>query len=346
MSMAASGLTKAQADELYVNSTGTDQLNGSIVIIGDEQVNGIAKFNNVPMLNNNLSKNDIINPLHLTNKDYVDGRINDSVILSPTSWSFGMSSYTYQINNDYILETPYLGNNTTKQLVNSQFSKVFYINWPSQITEGGITKLNLKHGCWCDYTHSISMVNCVDMTGATGITNYNNEISRVKRSTPFTNADLDGTSKTDLASVAKGNSAFRTATGRVFLGIQNSASCTYFAYAFPSIYGSSNSQNPSILSHSYTPLNNLSGAVTMDYYVLMVQYVNNNKLKITMGFPPVANSPTNSLYFISEIAASFNILTSNPCDETHSTTTINATLGPNNDHQSKATNGGAYLSMS
>jgi hypothetical protein len=220
-------LTKAQADLLYINSSGSDQLNGNIIIVGTEEIKGVALFDSVPALNSNLSKTDIINPLHLVNKDYVDNqqsttistqlnvsnsmtanfdtsvkfkyvpevqselsstilndtqltskkyvddKINNSVILSPNCWSFGMGSFSYQIPNtaDYLLEVPNLGTSTTKTLVAAQYSKSVYINWPININENGLAKYNLKHGCWCDFSHSINMCNGVD---STNVTNYGN----------------------------------------------------------------------------------------------------------------------------------------------------------------------------
>jgi hypothetical protein len=87
-------LTRSEADALYINSSGSDTINGSLIITGNQIITGAASFEQVPQLLTNLQ---ITDDKQLTSKNYVDNTISQKIKSSsfPSKFLINQStSYT------------------------------------------------------------------------------------------------------------------------------------------------------------------------------------------------------------------------------------------------------------
>jgi hypothetical protein len=75
ISTVSSGLTKEQADALYVNQDG-DTIQGSLVVVGNSEISGVALFDQVPAIRTGLSNLDVTAANHLATKSYIDNALS------------------------------------------------------------------------------------------------------------------------------------------------------------------------------------------------------------------------------------------------------------------------------
>lgn len=273
--------------------------------------NGSLSLAEVPTLQGNYSQ-----PTGncLTTKAYVDSLV--PYVPTPDTVVFGQQVVQYQSGANYVLQAPNLGSATASNNTGTYYD--FYINFPS--TSGSYTLF--QNNATFDFNYwwyqSSSMTGYASASANT-----------VTYNSARTNSNIGNTVGIFGLKIVNAtfNVTIRAGAVLVYAPVQ-----TAQIWTNPST--SSSTQGPVLFSNNYN-----TNSITMTYNPIQFTYINDSKIKVTVGYPCQENSPSKS-YWISNLGFNAALKGSMPCNSTTFGSAVyavpNATVN--------SLNGGAWLS--
>jgi hypothetical protein len=285
---------------------------------GNFAIHGSTTFDSLPVTATDLTVN---NDKQLVPKKYVDSKLT----YQPTSDTiiYGQQAIYYSaLGSYYVVEAPYLGTSTVTNSTGTYVS--FYVNFPATSSSSPIYTL-YQNNVTFDFNYWFYQPTAISGSFSTSV--------NTASFTPNVPDQNIGT-LIGIAGLTNIQATFNVT-------IRNGGLLVHSPYQTTKIWTNNtttaNSQAPVTFNNNY-----INNTITMSYYPIQFAYVNNQKFRVTVGFPCQANNPTKS-YWIANLGYSAQLRSSMPCTSTNFAQG-NPQLTPNSGVNSLS--GGAWISTS
>jgi hypothetical protein len=250
--------------------------------------NGSLSLSEVPTLQGNYSQ-----PTGncLTTKAYVDSLVP----YQPTSDTiiYGQQTVNYQSGGNYVVEAPYLGTSTTSNSTGTYFD--FYVNFPTTSSSTPTYTL-FQNNVTFDFNYWFYQPGNITTT----------PVSTSNSVATFSSQILDGTipKLTGIFGLTNIQATFNVTIRNLGVLVHSPTQSTKI---WINNSTTANIQGPVIFTNNY-----INNSILMTYSAIQFTYINNQKFKVTVGFPNQANNPTKS-YWIANLGYSAKLRASMPC---------------------------------
>jgi hypothetical protein len=279
---------------------------------------GSLSLSQVPVLQGNYSQ-----PTGnaLTTKAYVDSLIP----YQPTSDTiiYGQQTVNYQSGGNYVIEAPYLGTSTTSNATGTYFD--FYVNFP--LTSSSTPTYTLyQNNVTFDFNYWFYQPGNITTT----------PVSTNNNTATYSSQVFDGTipKLTGIFGLTNIQATFNVTIRNLALLVHSPTQSTKI---WINNTTTSNVQGPVVFTNNY-----INNSILMTYSAIQFTYINNQKFKVTVGFPNQANNCTKS-YWIANLGYSAKLRSSMPCTSSNFAQG-NPQLLPNSGVNTNS--GGAWISTS